>query len=68
MKRTPKQGYISFPNAQKELKGVSDGTGTQVEAWMINKWKAKIVQNELYKGRDIPWKLGGGGGIKKETL
>ena len=50
----PKQGYISFPNVQKELEGVSDGTGTQVKIWMINKWKAKIGQNELYKGRDIP--------------
>ena len=55
MEKTPEQGYIGFPNVQKGLEGVSDGTDTQVEAWMINKWNAKIVQNELYKGRDISW-------------
>ena len=56
MKKTPKQGYIGFPNTPKGLKGVSDGTDTQVEAWMINKWKTKIVYKELYKERDLPWK------------
>ena len=54
MKKTPEQGYIGFPNTPKELKGVSDGTDTQVEAWMINKWKTKIVYKELYKERDLP--------------
>ena len=43
MEKTPEQGYIGFPNAQKGLKGVSDEIGIQVEAWMINKWKVKIV-------------------------
>ena len=66
MKKTLEQGYIGFPNAQKGLEGVSDRIGTQVKVWMINKWKAKIVENELYKGKDIPWK--GIGNIKKETL
>ena len=56
MKKTPKQGYIGFPNTPKGLKGVSDGTDTQVEAWMINKWKTKIVYKELHKERDLPWK------------
>ena len=45
---------------------VSDGTITQVETWMINKWKAKIVSRELYNGRDPPWK--GEGEIKREIL
>ena len=35
---------------------VSDGTGTQVQAWMINKWKAKIVQRGLYNRRIPPWR------------
>ena len=56
MEKTPEQSYIDFPNAPKGLKGVSDGTDTQVEDWMINKWKTKIVQKELYKKRDLPWK------------
>ena len=54
MEKTPEQSYIGFSNAPKGLKGVSDGTDTQVEAWMINKWKTKIVQNELYEERDLP--------------
>ena len=56
MEKTLEQGYIGIPNAQKGWEGVSDGKGTQVETWMIDKWKAKIVEKELYKGRDIPWK------------
>ena len=28
---------------------------------MINKCKVKIVQRELYNGRDPPWGGGGGG-------
>ena len=55
MEKTPEQGYIGFPNTPKGLKEVSNETDTQVEAWMINKWKAKIVWKELYKGRDLPW-------------
>ena len=55
MEKTPEQGYIGFLNTPKGLKGVSDETDTQVEAWMINKWNAKIVWKELYKGRDLPW-------------
>ena len=35
---------------------VSDGTGTQVQAWMINKWKAKIVQRGLFNRRNPPWR------------
>ena len=66
MEKTLEQGYIGFPNAQNGPEGVSDGTDTQVETWMINKWKAKIVENELYKGRDIPWKVIGN--MRKETL
>ena len=54
MKKTLEQGYIGFPNAQKGLEEVSDRIGTQVEVWIINKWKAKIVEKELYRGRDIP--------------
>ena len=49
MEKTPKQGYIGFPNAQKGLEGVSNGTDTQVETWMINKWKAKIVEKSYIK-------------------
>ena len=33
---------------------VSDGTSTQVVAWTTNKWRAKIIQREIYNVRD-PW-------------
>ena len=50
----------------KGLKGVFDGTSTQVVPWMINNWRAKIIEREIYNIRDP-------GGIKeveikKETL
>ena len=35
---------------------VSNGTSIQVEAQMINKCRIKIIQRELYNGRDPPWK------------
>ena len=38
----------------RKLKKVSDGTGTQVRAQMINKFKVKIAQKEIYNGRDPP--------------
>ena len=31
---------------------VSDATSTQVVAWIINKWRAKIIGGEIYNVRD----------------
>ena len=31
---------------------VSDGTSTQVVAWMIDKWRVKIIQKEIYNVGD----------------
>ena len=45
---------------------VSDGTNTQVVAWMNDKWRAKIIQREIYNVRDSPWR--GDREIKSETL
>ena len=36
---------------------VSDGTSTQVVTWTIDKWRAKIIQREIYNVRD-PWGKG----------
>ena len=36
------------------LKGVSDGTSTQVRTQMINKCRIKMTQKELYNVRDPP--------------
>jgi len=30
-----------------------DGTSTQVMAWTIDKWRAKIIQREIYNIRDL---------------
>ena len=38
----------------RKPKRVSDGTGTQVMAQMINKCRVKMVQGELYNVRDPP--------------
>ena len=42
---------------------MSDGTSTQVIAWMINKWRAKINQGEIY---NIRHPRGKGGSKKKK--
>ena len=34
------------------LERMSDAISTQVVAWMINKWRAKIIERELYNVRD----------------
>ena len=31
---------------------VSDGTRTQLVVWTIDKWRAKIIQREIYNVRD----------------
>ena len=31
---------------------VSDGTSTQVVTWTIDKWRARIIQREIYNVRD----------------
>ena len=36
----------------KGPKRVFDAASTRVVAWMINKWKAKIIRGELYNVRD----------------
>ena len=38
----------------RKPKMVSDGTGTQVRAQMINKWRMKMVQMEIYKVKGPP--------------
>ena len=36
------------------LERMFDAISTQVVAWMINKWRAKIIERELYNVRDPP--------------
>ena len=50
----------------RRLERVSDGTSTRVAAWMIDKYRIKIVRRELYNVRDPPWI--GDQKITRETL
>jgi len=36
----------------RELERMFDGTSTQVEFRMINKWRIKIIQRRIYKMKD----------------
>ena len=38
----------------RKPKRVSDRTGTQVRAQMVNKYRIKMIQKELYNVRDLP--------------
>ena len=55
MWRRPLNSVTLAITTHRKLKKVSDGTGTQVRAQIINKCKIKIVQGELYDVRDLPW-------------
>ena len=44
-----------------------DWTSTQVVAWMINKWRAKIIRREIYNVRD-PWREGDQKTKRKKTV
>ena len=50
---TPEQCCLGT-TTHKKLESVSDGTGTQVRAQMINKCRIKMTQRELYNVRDPP--------------
>jgi len=56
MWRKPLNSAALIAPTHRELERVSNGTNTQVVAWMINKWRAKIVQRELYNVRDPSWR------------
>ena len=50
-KRPLNSAALTTPT-HKGPEGVSNGTSTQVVAWMINKWKAKIIKREIYNVRN----------------
>ena len=54
MFRRPLNNAVFTTTAHKKSKRVSNGTGTQVRAQMINKCKINMAQNELYNVRDPP--------------
>ena len=43
-----------FAATHSKLRKAADGTGTPVATCMINKWTAKINENEIYNGKCPP--------------
>ena len=62
----PPNNAILVTATHRTPKRVSKGTSTQVQAWMINKWKAKIVKRGLYNRRNPQWK--GDHRINRESI
>ena len=54
MWRKPLNSAVLTTTTHRRLKGVFDGTDTQVGTQMINKCRIKMIQNELYNVRDPP--------------
>ena len=54
----PLNSTVLVNATHKKPKRVSDKTGTQVRAQMINKCGIKMVQRGLYNVRDPPWDKG----------
>ena len=52
--RMPLNSAVLATTTHRKSRKVSDGTGTQVRAQMINKCTIKMVQKELYNVRDPP--------------
>ena len=42
--------------AHRKLGKAADGTSTRVTTYVINKWRAKINENEVYNVRNPPGK------------
>ena len=55
MLRRPLNSATLATTTHRKPERVSDGTSTQVRAQMINKYRIKIAQMELYNVRDPPW-------------
>ena len=53
MWRRPLNSAVLATATHRKLKKVSGGTGTQVIAQMINKWRIKMINAELYNVRDL---------------
>ena len=62
----PLNSATSVTVTHRTLERVFDGTSTQVQAWMINKGKAKIIQRGLYHRRNPPWREDPG--INRESI
>ena len=53
MWRRPLNSVALVAPTHREPMRVFDGTSTQVVAWIIDKWRVKIVQRGIYNVRDL---------------
>ena len=58
MKKWPLNSIILFATTHSKLRKAVDGTDTQVATCMINKWTAKINENEIYNRKCPPRRKG----------
>jgi len=63
MWRRPLNNAVLAASTHRRLGRASDGTSTQVEAYMINKWRVRISERRPYNVKDP---LGGRGSLKKK--
>ena len=56
MWKRPLNSATLATSTHRRPEGMSDGTNTQVVAWMINKCTVKIIKTELYNVKDLPWR------------
>ena len=54
MWRKPLNSVVLATTTHRKLEEVSNGTGTQVKAQMIEKCRMKMILRELYNVRDLP--------------
>ena len=55
MWKRPLNSTVLATTTHRKPKNVSDGTSTQVRAQMINKWRMKMIQREVYNVKHPPW-------------
>ena len=55
MWKRPLNSAALATTTHRKPKNVYDGTSTQVRARMINRWRMKMIQREVYNVRHPPW-------------
>ena len=67
MWRRPLNGTALAIPTHRGPKRISNATSPQVVVWMINKWRAKIIEREIYNVRG-PWQRDDGKFVGENTV
>ena len=57
MWRIPLNSATLATTTHNKLERMSNGTGTQVRVRMINRWRVKMIQMRIYKGKTLQKKM-----------